>query len=402
MATRWPLWLYLTIMALLASKGRFLVYRRFSGNISLFCGIILRGVDGTRLVSHAEEKTESPSEYKLKQARNKGMVAKSGDVVVWASLLSGFLICYVASWAAFIKLQVFLRTCLRSFSYSPEILKQALDLWLILSLPVVFAAACGGFVGNVAQFGFLLTGHPIKPYISRLNPVNGLKKLLSKDRFVDLLKQITKFIIVFFVVIYCIKKHISTIVLLFRVEMVEAISVIASLVVDVFIRVLLAFLCVALFDWFWSRFSFYKSMRMSKYEVKKEYKQQEGDPHIKQERRRMHQEALEGPLSPSLEDASVVITNPSHLAVAIVYHQEKDDVPKVLDKGMGKKAKAMMDLAHQCHIPIIRNVPLVRDLQWLDIHEEIPKNLYDSVAEVLLFVHELAMKNSEQQHEDNP
>lgn len=206
---------------------------------------------------------------------------------------------------------------------------------------------------------------------------------------------------VFFIVLDCMKRHIPSILLLFRVEITQAKAVIAGFVADIFFRVLIGFLGVAIFDWFWSRFSFLKSMRMSKYEVKKEHQQQEGDPHIKQERRRMHQEALEGPVNPSLAEASVVITNPSHLAVAIIYHQEKDEAPKVLDKGMGKKAKAMTEKAHQCNIPIIRNVPLVRDLQWLEINEEIPKNLYDSVAEVLLFVHELAMKNSEQHHEDN-
>lgn len=393
--------MYLTIMALFASKGRFLVYRQFFGNISSSFCIILCGVDGTRLVSHAEEKTESPSEYKLKQARSKGMVAKSGDVVVLASLLFAFVACFFISSLAFEKLQAFLRSCLRSPDFGLALLKQALDLWLVLSLPVVIAAGCGGLVGNVAQFGFLLTSHPIKPDFSRLNPIKGIKKLISKDKFIDFLKQLIKFLMVFFIVLDCMKRHIPSILLLFRVEITQAKAVIAGFVADIFFRVLIGFLGVAIFDWFWSRFSFLKSMRMSKYEVKKEHQQQEGDPHIKQERRRMHQEALEGPVNPSLAEASVVITNPSHLAVAIIYHQEKDEAPKVLDKGMGKKAKAMTEKAHQCNIPIIRNVPLVRDLQWLEINEEIPKNLYDSVAEVLLFVHELAMKNSEQHHEDN-
>ncbi len=130
-------------------------------------------------------------------------------------------------------------------------------------------------------------------------------------------------------------------------------------------------------------------MRMTKHEVKREFKQQEGDPIFKQERRRLHHETLEAMSSSSVQEASVVITNPSHVAVAIKFDEEKDTVPIVIAKGVGKVAHMIIKEATTHAIPIMRNVPLARDLSWLEINEEIPKKLYDSVAEILTFVHEL-------------
>jgi flagellar biosynthetic protein FlhB len=157
---------------------------------------------------------------------------------------------------------------------------------------------------------------------------------------------------------------------------------------------MLCFLVIALVDFFWQRWSFFKSMRMSKHEVKKEFIQQEGDPEIKLERRRIQQETLEALSSANVVDASVVITNPSHLAVALRYQESKDLAPRVIAKGVGKNAKAIIGEARRMTIPIMRNVPLARDLQWLEIDEEIPVRLYDSVAEVLTFINELNEKNS--------
>ena len=155
---------------------------------------------------------------------------------------------------------------------------------------------------------------------------------------------------------------------------------------------IICFLVIALFDLLYQRYSFMKSMRMSKYEVKKEYRQQEGDPHIKQERRRMHEEIQESAGVKNIGEAAVVITNPGHIAVAIKYKDGIDQAPTLIAKGVGKRAKELIGEARNQNIPILRNVPLARDLQWLAINEEIPEQLYDSVAEVLIFIHELNAK----------
>ena len=350
-------------------------------------------------MSEGEEKTEDPSEFRLREARKKGRVAKSADVAALASLFFASMIFAFCMARGIKELSLlFLRLnsqAYGSLGYVGNAAREAMDLWFILSLPVLMAALLGAVIGNVSQFGFLLSGHPIKLDFKRINPVSGLKKLFSKDRLVDLFKQLIKFMAVFWVIYGAIKEFLPNIAMLFRVGLNHALSLIFSMVATVFIRVLLCFLAIAIFDWFWQRYSFSKSMRMTKYEVKKEYQQQEGDPQIKNERRRKQQETLETASNEGVQNASVVITNPSHLAVAIKYDEQNDDVPRVLAKGIGKKAKLLIDEAARESIPIIRNVPLVRDLQWLDINEEIPQNLYESVAEVLLFVQELNTKNSE-------
>lgn len=353
-----------------------------------------------------EEKTEQPSEYKLREARKKGQVAKSADVCALMSLFCALMLLAFSCQFIFNRISNFwLRLFTKSFVPVDHLLnnylREALDLWIFLCLPVLLAAALGAMGGNLCQFGFLLTSHPLKPDLKRIDPVAGLKKIISKDRVVELIKQLVKFSAVFLIIYLTIKDSLRNVSMLFRLDLVNAMQMSGNLLMVIIIRVLLCFLVVAIFDFFWQRYAFLKSMRMSKYEVKKEYKQQEGDPHIKQERRRIHQEMLEEIASKNIKDASVVITNPSHLAVALKYDEKQDQAPRLLAKGIGKSAKSIIDEARHHSIPIMRNVPLARDLQWLAVNEEIPPNLYDSVAEILTFIYELNRKNSEINNEDN-
>jgi len=357
------------------------------------------------MVAQGEEKTESPTEFRLKQARQKGQVAKSADVTTLTSMSLTLLF---LSWFApeFIKkFTIFFRGLnlnnynLLNNQNTLQKLQEGAHLWLMLSLPVLCVAALGSLVGNLSQIGFLFTTHPLKPDLKKLDPIKGFKKIFSKDRAVELLKQLIKFSAIFYVIYHALKNSLQQVSLLFRVELPTAIMLMTGLLTSIIIKVILCFLIIALFDLLWQRYSFTKSMRMSKYEVKKEYKQQEGDPQIKQERRRMHEEIQESAGAKDIGEAAVVITNPSHVAVAIKYKDGIDQAPILIAKGVGKRAKELIQEAQSKSIPIIRNVPLARDLQWLTINEEIPEALYDSVAEVLIFIHELNTKY-EALHED--
>lgn len=344
------------------------------------------------------EKTERASEFKLREARKKGQVAKSADFI---SLLSmGTALLAIAMLASFLfrHIRAFFDQWPLLFSKrEPQALvgalSKAFDTYFMITVPILAAAMLGAIIGNVAQFGFLFTSHPLKPDLKRLSPMKGLKKIFSKDRFFELIKQCIKFILVFWIIIAAIKELLGSISRLFRLPLADALSPMDEVVFTVFSRVLWCFFIVSLIDWFWQRFSFAKSMRMSKYEVKKEYKQQEGDPHIKQERRRLHQEVIESNSMNSLEHASVLITNPSHLAIAVRYNHSIDAVPTVMAKASGSDAKALIVKAQKIRLPVIRNVVLARDLIWLDINEEIPEHLYEAVAEVLTFVMELNQKH---------
>ncbi len=356
-------------------------------------------------VAQGEEKTEAASELKLRQAREKGQVAKSADVVALCGLglvlsaLILFIPLMVEKTSNFIN-DLFLQ----SFQENSIILvlraaREGFDLWFFMSIPILLAAGLGAIIGSLGQFGFLFTSHPLKPDPQRINPLKGLKKIVSKDRFFELIKQLLKFMAISWVIFGALKESIYALSILFRITINSAIIVMGDVVYSVLSRVLLCFLLIALADWFWQRRSFSKSMRMSKYEVKKEYKQQEGDPHVKQERRRIHQEIIESGGLNAIEDASVVITNPSHLAVALRYKDEIDPVPVVVAKGSGNDAKLLIAKANRISVPVIRNVPLARDLVWLDINEEIPEHLYEGVAEVLTFIVELNKKHEAGEHE---
>lgn len=351
-------------------------------------------------MSEGEEKTEQPSEYKLREARKKGQVAKSADVVALCSLsfamfFFAFFVSYCVQRLTGFWESLFLDARGQIDSHLiKSAAREGLDLWFVLSAPLLLVAGFGAVVGNLSQFGFLLSSHPIKPDFNKLNPVNGFKKLFSKDRFVELLKQIFKFGAVFLIIYFTVKDALRNMSMLFRTDLGSAVVLISGLLSTIVFRVLVCFLVIAVFDFFWQRYSFLKQKRMSKYEVKKEYIQQEGDPQIKSERKRIHQETLENAAAQGIQEASVVITNPNHVAVALKYDDAVDLVPRVIAKGMGPRAKLIIAEANRHGVSIIRNVPLARDLQWLEINEEIPKNLYDSVAEVLTFIYELNNKAS--------
>jgi flagellar biosynthetic protein FlhB len=353
-------------------------------------------------MSESGEKTESPSELKLKEARNKGQVAKSVDVTVLASIFAATC----AILAFFNQVEEKVRSlCQRLLSLDFStlsaqkllfLLDDALFLCFLITLPIASAAGLGAIIGSLFQFGFLFSSHPLKADLKKINPISGFKKLFSKARFVDLLKQLCKFLALFYVVFSAISARASDICRLARYPLAKSLVIVLAILKNIILQVFLVFLVIAFIDFFWQRFSFLKSMRMSKYEVKKEYKQQEGDPEIKGERKRMHREALEGEMKSHVHDAAVVITNPSHIAIAIRYNENEDEAPKILMKGQGARAKLIIQDANRYSVPILRNVPLARDLQWLDINEEIPERLYEAVAEVLTFVVELNKKNGAQ------
>lgn len=351
----------------------------------------------------SEEKTEQPSETRLRDARKKGQVAKSADVVALVILFFAFLFIYFFSPLYLKKITSFIKSVYFSgINYKENIvlygfIKEAFNLWFFLSIPLLLVAMLGALTGNLFQFGLLFSTHPLKLEWKKIDPWQGLKKLFSKNRLVELFKQLLKFSIVFLVLYGAIKDALKPISLLFRLPLYLALYASLDILQGIILRTLLCFLVIAGFDFIWQRYSFFKSLRMSKYELKKEYKQQEGDPLIKQERRRLQHEALESLLNGGIGEASVVITNPSHIAVVLKFDEEKDEVPVLMAKGIGSLAQLIVEEAKSHFVPIMRNVPLARDLMWLEVNEEIPKNLYDSVAEILTFVHELQEKNNENQ-----
>jgi len=341
------------------------------------------------------EKTEEPTPQKLRQAREKGQIAKSQDIIQAVSFIGVFAV--VGLTIGMLGDQL-MELMLGAFDAGtrkgdlPTVLKVSEDaLWatLKLALPALGTAFVFGVAGNYAQVGFIFTTHPLKPDVKKLNPIAGLKGLFNKKKLVEVLKQVLKFILVSWVTYGAIEEAIRDVVLSARMDILTGTRVGGSIIYNISVRVAFLFFVVAAADFFWQRHAFKKDMMMSKYDVKQEYKQSEGDPQMKAERKALAEELIMHGSQQNVANADAVITNPTHIAVAIKYDTEKGGAPKVVAKGLRKNADTIKDIARSAGVPILRNVPLAQALNKLDVDEEIPEELYEAVAEVLNFVYEL-------------
>lgn len=349
-------------------------------------------------MAESGEKTEEASPQKVREAREKGQVAKSQDFVsaiVFAgafAALAGSLTIVTAEMSEFIiaGLKAISRPDLDLAA--KEILNQGLKSWILVSSPVLATVFILGLVGNYMQVGFLFTTDPLIPKLDKLNPIQGMKQLFSVKRMVEVLKQIVKFSMVSYVVYQAVKNALPNIILMQRLDLFSSLSVIGDIIKDICIRVAALFLVIAGADYFWQRHVFKKSLMMTKQEVKTEYKQSEGDPELKGERKRLAQELIMHGSQQRVKNADAVVTNPAHIAVAIQYDKERKTAPIVIAKGLRKNAEIIKEIARKNNIPILRNVPLAQALNKLNLEEEIPEELYEAVAEVLNFVYELKNK----------
>lgn len=344
------------------------------------------------------EKTEEPTPQKLKQARDKGQVAKSQDAVQALLFVGVFTVLALTIGQladAFMELILgSIEAGTRAPSTETVLLVAEDALWFTLkvSLPALGAAFAFGLAANYLQVGFLFTTHAIKPDVKKMNPVSGIKQMFSKKKIVESLKQMIKFTLVAWVVYDAIKGSAADVVRSARMDLLAAVQVGGNIIFDIAVRVAALFFVVAAADFFWQRHSFKKDMMMSKYDVKQEYKQSEGDPQLKAERKALAEELVMHGSQQNVANADAVVTNPAHIAVAIKYDKDKHGAPVVVAKGMRKNADKIKEIAREAGVPILRNVPLAQALNKLDIDEEIPEELYEAVAEILNFVYELKQK----------
>jgi flagellar biosynthetic protein FlhB len=351
------------------------------------------------------EKTEEPSPQKLKQARDKGQVAKSQDAIQALSFVIVFSIVALTLPSTSKQLEEFLKGSLNAAMRSGDqlstvmtVLNEALWVVLLASLPALGGAFFAGFAANAMQVGFMVTTEPLKPDIKKLNPVDGFKNLFSKKKLVESLKQILKFVAVSWIAYGAVSESMREVVLAARIDLWTGVNLGGQIIVSIAKRIGLLFIIFAAADFFWQRHVFNKDMMMSKYDVKQEYKQSEGDPHQKAERKALAEELILHGSQQNVANADAVVVNPTHVAVAIKYDKEKGGAPRVVAKGMRKNAEAIKDIARSAGVPILRNIPLAQALHKLDLDEEIPEELYEAVAEVLNFVFEL--KQAEQNRAD--
>jgi len=364
--------------------------RRFAYNLQFF------GEGG--------DKTEKATPKKLDDARKEGRVARSSDLINGFMLLLMF---FVLKLFGGIMANLFLDSFVKYYNKASDIsmevfdVKQAVNLSneividiVIASLPVLIGSFVVALVGNIVQVGWKVTGKPLKPKLDRLNPIGGFKRMFSQEKVVELIKSILKVLAIALVAYNEVKDRWKFILNLYDFEFMQAVLNIFDIVLDVGIKISVIFVIIGLADFGYQKWKHLHDLRMSKQEVKDEMKQSEGDPQIKGQIRQKMREGARRRMMQDLPKADVVITNPTHFAVAVKYDKETAEAPYVLAKGADYVAANIKEIAKQNNIEIVENKPLARMLYYnVEIGDQIPPELYQMVAEVLAYVY--SVKNKE-------
>ncbi|MGP1612544.1 MAG: flagellar biosynthesis protein FlhB [Catonella sp.] len=349
------------------------------------------------------EKTEKATPKKLEDARKEGRVARSADLINGLMLLVMFIIFKIfGNIMAKGFLESFVKYYNKTSDMSMEVfdIRQASSLGreiifdiIIVSLPVLIGTFVVAFLGNLVQVGWKVTGKPLKPKLERLNPIGGFKRMFSPDKAVELVKSILKVLAIAIVAYNEIKDRWKFILNLYDFEFMQAILNIFAIVLDVGIKISIIFVIIGLADFGYQKWKHLRDLRMTKQEVKDEMKQSEGDPLIKGQIRQKMREGARKRMMQDLPKADVVITNPTHFAVAIKYDKETAEAPYVLAKGADYVAATIRETAKEHKIEIVENKPLARMLYYnVEIGDQIPPELYQMVAEVLAYVYSIRDK----------
>jgi len=344
------------------------------------------------------EKTEEPTPKRLRDAQRKGQIAFSQDVPGAASFLAGMAL--VVFWGPrigdlFRELFVTVTKTIARVDAStlPAIwqgpAREAGLAWMSGAGTVVAGVALAGLGLAAAQAGFNLTFERLQPRLSKLNPVEGLKRWFSIAGLVELLKTVAKVTIVFAVGYYAVSGRLEGILSLHRVELVPFYQLLAQVAWSFVLPAGFAFALISGFDYYFQWRRWKKGLMMSKDEVKQEYKEQEGDPIIKSQRKALHQELAMQQIAQEVPLADALVVNPTHLAVAVKYDRDKMAAPRVTAKGGGAIARRMRELARKHEVPLVRDVSLARALFTVEMGRYVPRDLYEAVAEVLLFASRL-------------
>ncbi len=346
------------------------------------------------------EKTEQPTPKKLRDARQKGQVAKSQDVGTAALTI----VCFVTIsllWPYYVEEMQALIVSPSQFISQPfhdvvdQYMKAIAIKILVLSMPLLLVVLVVGVAANYFQVGFLLTLEPVKPELKKLNPLEKAKQMFSMKNLIEFLKSAIKVIIIA-VLIYVVTR--DSLDPLTRIPYAGETGVLLALkpmISNLAINISLVYAAIAAVDYFFQKFQHIKQLKMSKDEVKREFKESEGNPEIKGKRKQLHQEMVMNDTVERTRKASVVVTNPTHLAIAIYYNEDDNQMPKVLAKGEDYVARRMVEVARQEGIPVMQHIPLARAIhERVDVDRFIPTDLIEPMAEVLRWLKEF----HEQQH----
>ncbi|TDS34716.1 flagellar biosynthesis protein FlhB [Halanaerobium congolense] len=337
------------------------------------------------------EKTEEATPRRKKEAREKGNVAKGKEISQVFTLLASFLMLYFL-------MQQMIFTVIREFRFyfseliiSPfsinnayNILMAAFSKTVRIIAPIMIVSAAAGVLVNFLQIGPLFTSKPLVPDFKKIDPIKGAKNLFSLKSLMELFKSLFKLFVIAAIAYNILSQNIDIFERSIHQDLTQSIVVLSSLISQIAFSIIAALIILGIIDLLYQRWQHNKDLKMSKYEVKQERKEMEGDPMINQQRKQRQREISMNRMMSSVKDADVVITNPTHIAVALKYDLDEMDAPEIIAKGEGFVAQKIKEKAREAEVEIVENKPLARSLNSMtEIGDQVPVELYQAVAEIL-------------------
>ena len=337
------------------------------------------------------EKTEEATPKRKRDAREEGNVANGKEINQAVTLLASFMLLY------FLMQRIFFGIINQIRYYFSELIVQDMSIQnafhilygaffeiINLIFPIMIVTAAAGVLINFVQIGALFTTKPLVPDLKKIDPIKGFKKIFSLKGFVEFIKSLSKLFIISTVAYNFIMNNISTFQKSLDLGLEESILEIASQIARMGFAIIATLIVLGILDLLYQRWQHNKDLKMSKYEVKQERKEMEGDPMILQQRKQRQREMSMNRMMSEVKDADVVITNPTHIAVALKYDLDEMDAPLIIAKGERLIAQKIKEKAREAEIKIIENKPLARSLNKMtEIGDQVPVELYQAVAEIL-------------------
>ena len=346
------------------------------------------------------DKTEEPTPKKKKDARKQGNIAKSAEVNKAMTFIAILVVIYMMSGSIISELQGFIVNILSgdfSMTMNDNTIKilmfKVMMSFMKIVLPISLIIMVFGILGSLIQTGLFFSMESLKPKFSKLNPLTGLKNMFSMKAIVNLIKSMVVICIMIYLGYSFMSKNFEGIIKSGDIYLPYLFNIVLDLIKSILTSITLAVAVVAALDYGYEKFSHKKGLKMTKQEVKEEYKQMEGDPHIKGKIKQKQRQMANQRMMQAVPSSTVIVTNPTHISIAIRYEQGKDTTPIVVAKGADEVAFRIREIAQSHDIPIIENVPLARLIyKEVDIDQEIPEEMYKAVAEVLVAVYKIKNK----------
>ncbi len=341
------------------------------------------------------EKTEEATDKRKREALEKGNVAKSQDMASVVVLLIGLVMLKsygstmfegIGEYSAHVLTNSMLENSkIITAAGAIKLFAQLLTIVIKSLVPILFAIAIGGIAINVYQTGFILTGEPLIPKFDKLNPINGIKNIFSVKTVMEVVKSILKILIVIYIPYSTIVEKFPVFVRFIKLNVFASFNILGEMIYDMAIKIIMVLLALAIGDFYFQKWKHARDMKMSKQEIKDEYKQQEGDPTVKQKIREIQRRGSTKQQLGEVPEATVVVTNPTLIAVALKYEMGQKSAPIVVAMGTGFIAKKIREIATESEVPIVENKPLARALlKKSSVGDEIPQELWQTVIEILI------------------